>query len=158
MISPETLEKLGRFDTPTICNVIELFDVRPRNTGFMDSRIQAGFPELPPMVGFAATAAFRSDAPLSQNYRDYIRSWLTGDGTGQGVVWHSRFDLADETLDLFRTKALAIVNEHMITVRLRELGYPVVDVTWLANRLTGRDPGEIDWHTPWDRQVAERFA
>ena len=62
-ISLETLEKLGRFDTPTICNVIELFDVRPRNAGFMDSRIQAGFPELPPMVGFAATAAFRSDAP-----------------------------------------------------------------------------------------------
>jgi 4-hydroxy-4-methyl-2-oxoglutarate aldolase len=62
-ITPETLEKLAQFDTPTICNIIELFDVRPRTDGFMDRRIQAGFPELPPMVGFAATAAFRSSAP-----------------------------------------------------------------------------------------------
>lgn len=62
-ISAETLAKLAEFDTPTICNVIELFDVRPRNTGYMDHRIQCAFPELPPMVGFAATASFRSDAP-----------------------------------------------------------------------------------------------
>lgn len=59
-ISPETLHKLARFDTPTICNTIELFGVRPREQGFMDGRIRACFPELPPMVGFAATAAFRS--------------------------------------------------------------------------------------------------
>lgn len=62
-ITPETLAKLRTFDTPTICNVIELFDIRPRNTGFMDSRIQACFPEMPPVVGFAATATFRSSAP-----------------------------------------------------------------------------------------------
>ncbi len=62
-ISTATLEKLARFDTPTICNIIELFEVRPRNTGFMDLRIKCDFPELPPMVGFATTAAFRSDAP-----------------------------------------------------------------------------------------------
>jgi len=29
----------------------------------MDQRIQCNFPELPPMVGFATTASFRSDAP-----------------------------------------------------------------------------------------------
>ncbi len=62
-ITPQTLEKLRQFDTPTICNVIELFDIRPRNQGYMDSRIRCNFPELPPMVGFASTAAFRSDAP-----------------------------------------------------------------------------------------------
>jgi 4-hydroxy-4-methyl-2-oxoglutarate aldolase len=62
-ITAQTLKKLAEFDTPTICNVIELFDVLPRNRGFMDGRIRAAFPELPPMVGFAATASFRSDAP-----------------------------------------------------------------------------------------------
>jgi len=62
-ISPETLATLAKFDTPTICNVIELFDVRPRNRGYMDHRIRCAFPEFPPMVGFAATASFRSDAP-----------------------------------------------------------------------------------------------
>ena len=62
-IRSDTLAKLARFDTPTICNVIELFEIRARNTGFMDGRIRANFPELPPMVGFACTAAFRSGAP-----------------------------------------------------------------------------------------------
>ena len=62
-LAKTTLERLARFDTPTISNVIELFGIRPRNTGFMDGRIKAGFPELPPMVGFAATAAFRSGSP-----------------------------------------------------------------------------------------------
>jgi len=64
--APETLAKLAGFDTPTICNVIELFDVRPRDAGFMDRCIRANFPELGPMVGFAATAAFRSSAPPQQ--------------------------------------------------------------------------------------------
>jgi regulator of RNase E activity RraA len=63
MISRDTLARLARFDTPTICNVIELFDVLPRNRGYMDGRVRCNFPELAPMVGFAATAAFRSDAP-----------------------------------------------------------------------------------------------
>lgn len=62
-IQPEILDKLREFDTPTICNVIELFDVRPRNTGYMDERIKACFPEMPPVVGFAATATFRASAP-----------------------------------------------------------------------------------------------
>ncbi|MBL9090272.1 MAG: RraA family protein [Planctomycetaceae bacterium] len=57
------LDKLAKYDTPTICNMIELFDVRPRNRGYMDGRIKCNFPELPPMVGYACTAAFRSDAP-----------------------------------------------------------------------------------------------
>ena len=62
-ITQATLDKLRTFDTPTICNCIELFDVCPRNRGYMDGRIRSNFPELPPMVGFACTAAFRSDAP-----------------------------------------------------------------------------------------------
>ena len=64
-ITQATLDKLAEFDTPTICNVIELFDVQPRNCGYMDHRIQSAFPEFPPMVGFASTAAFRSDAAPS---------------------------------------------------------------------------------------------
>ena len=66
MINQQVLQKLQKFDTPTICNLIELFDVRPRNVGYMDSRIVAAFPEMPPAVGFAATATFRSGAPPRQ--------------------------------------------------------------------------------------------
>jgi regulator of RNase E activity RraA len=68
-ITAATLTKLAQYDTPTICNIIELFEVRPNNVGYMDGRIQAAFPEMPPMVGFAATAAFRSaTAPSKSTY------------------------------------------------------------------------------------------
>ncbi len=62
-LSEEALALLRKHDTSTVCNVIELFDVRPRNTGFMDRRIRSCFPELPPMVGYASTATFRSGSP-----------------------------------------------------------------------------------------------
>lgn len=58
-----TLQRLAQYDTPTVCNAIELFDVRPRHTGYMNSDIRACFPELPPMVGFALTSTFRSQQP-----------------------------------------------------------------------------------------------
>jgi regulator of RNase E activity RraA len=62
----DLIERLGQYDTPTICNVIELFHVRPRHTGYLDARIKACFPELPPMVGYAVTATFRAAAPPRQ--------------------------------------------------------------------------------------------
>ena len=62
-VTQEVLDKLAEFDSPTICNVIELFEVRPRNTGYMDGRIKSNFPDFKPMVGYASTACFRSDAP-----------------------------------------------------------------------------------------------
>ncbi len=63
MITLPDLAELQRFDTPTICNAIELFDLRSAAQGYMDRRIAACFPEMPPMVGYAATATFRSAAP-----------------------------------------------------------------------------------------------
>ena len=68
LVSPSTLKKLAQYDTPTICNVIELFEIRPNTEGYMDGRIQAAFPEMPPMVGFAATATFRSATPPEQEH------------------------------------------------------------------------------------------
>lgn len=64
-LSLDQIERLRRVDTPTLCNVIELFNVRARNTGYMDARIRACFAELPPLVGYAATATFRSASPSS---------------------------------------------------------------------------------------------
>lgn len=62
-VANDTLKRLAAYDAATICNIIELFDVRSHATGFMDGRIRSAFPELPPMVGYAATATFRSAAP-----------------------------------------------------------------------------------------------
>lgn len=57
------LNKLAQYDTATICNTIELFEIRPQSAGYMDSRIRAAYPDLRPMVGYAATASFRSASP-----------------------------------------------------------------------------------------------
>lgn len=59
---PEVLAALGKYDTPTICNVLELFDAMPRTSSYLDQRIQACYPKLPPMVGYASTATFRAGA------------------------------------------------------------------------------------------------
>lgn len=57
------LKGLARFDTPTVCNVIELAGLRSKAEGYADSRLQACFPGLPSMVGYATTATFRSAMP-----------------------------------------------------------------------------------------------
>ena len=60
---PIDLRLLAQYDTPTISNTIELFEIRPRNQGHMDGRIRACFPEMPPAVGYAATATMRCAFP-----------------------------------------------------------------------------------------------
>jgi 4-hydroxy-4-methyl-2-oxoglutarate aldolase len=63
MISHPDLRLLAQYDTPTICNVIELFDIQPRHAGYMDGRIRACFPEMPPIVGYASTATMHTAFP-----------------------------------------------------------------------------------------------
>lgn len=60
---PAWFDELPLFDSPTICNAIELFDVRPRHTGYMNDTIKACFPKMKPMVGYAVTSTFRSMSP-----------------------------------------------------------------------------------------------
>lgn len=77
-LSKDELAKLAKYDTPTICNAIELFDVRPRNVGYMDDRIKACFPEMSPMVGYASTATFRSsDRPLGADVYSGMSGQIT---------------------------------------------------------------------------------
>lgn len=75
-LTAATLHKLARYDTPTICNVIELFDVRPHHVGYMDQRIRSAFPDMPPMVGFAATAAIRCASASNQTSYDMLEAQL----------------------------------------------------------------------------------
>jgi hypothetical protein len=98
------------------------------------------------------TAPFLAEAPLSGAYRRYILDWLTGPGTGQGTLWHSRFTLSAETLALFEAKTTAILNEHLLSIRLREQGCTLADATWLA----GRSDPLLPPIPPWPRQLAAR--
>jgi len=54
------LAALAKYDSPTICNAVELWGLRPRNMGYMNQSIKAMSPQLPPMVGYALTSTFRS--------------------------------------------------------------------------------------------------
>src|ERR1700687_3919123 len=65
-LSAADLNLLRQFDTPTISNVIELFEIQPRTAGYMDGRIRACFPEMPPIVGYAATATMHCAFPRTQ--------------------------------------------------------------------------------------------
>jgi hypothetical protein len=97
---------------------------------------------------------FRPEAPLSATYRRLITDWLMGKDIGQGVTWHSRFVLDSTSLSQFEQKALAILNEHLLGIRLRAAGCRTIDVTWLSSVLARGEP--VDWRTPWWRQLAGR--
>jgi len=47
---------LKTIDTPTVCNAIELLEVRPGAENFTSNGIKCLYPELGPMVGYAVTA------------------------------------------------------------------------------------------------------
>ncbi len=59
----KTLEALRALSTPTVSNAIELFNVRPRNQGFMSPEIRCLFPDLGVMVGHAVTMRFAAKQP-----------------------------------------------------------------------------------------------
>lgn len=65
-LSEADLKLLAQYDTPTISNVIELYEVRPRSAGYMDGRIRACFPDMPPVVGYASTATMRTASPRAE--------------------------------------------------------------------------------------------
>jgi 4-hydroxy-4-methyl-2-oxoglutarate aldolase len=54
------LDALKRYDSPTLANAIEIFDVRPRDEGYMRHEVRCLFPELGVVVGYAATATMRA--------------------------------------------------------------------------------------------------
>lgn len=76
-LSEEDLDALRRLDTCVVVDAIETFDLRARNTGFANSGVQCLFEEMPPMVGYAATARLRSgDRPMSGGgYHDRTEWW-----------------------------------------------------------------------------------
>jgi regulator of RNase E activity RraA len=77
-LSAEQLEGLKRYNTPTISNAIELFDVRPRHTGYLPHQIRSLLPELGPIVGYAVTCQTMAAPPLAAERQadllaDYLR-------------------------------------------------------------------------------------
>ena len=59
-LDPSVLEALKGYDSPTLSNAIEVFDVRPRDEGYMSHQVRCMFPDLGVVVGYAATATMRA--------------------------------------------------------------------------------------------------
>jgi 4-hydroxy-4-methyl-2-oxoglutarate aldolase len=57
------LDKLREFDSCTVANAIERFEIRLRNEGFISDAVHCQFPEFPPMVGYAAVGRIRTASP-----------------------------------------------------------------------------------------------
>ncbi|MCC2664201.1 MAG: hypothetical protein K0S35_2123 [Geminicoccaceae bacterium] len=101
-LSAAELDALRAFDTPTICNALEVVLPERRALGFTTQTLICPFPELPPIVGYARTAMIRSALPpgLSAAEQrkarlDYYRYVAAGSGPKvvviQDVDWRIGF-------------------------------------------------------------------
>ena len=81
-ITDADLARLADWDTPTICNGLEVLDEAWRLTGYITRAFTCLRPDLKPMCGYARTAAIRAtNAPamgpekaleLRQSYYEYV--------------------------------------------------------------------------------------
>src|SRR3982751_5087299 len=79
------LAVLVEFDTPTICNALEVVMPETQKGGFTVRPLVCGFPDSPPVVGYARTATIRARTPAPgtaaearQRRNDYYRYVDTG--------------------------------------------------------------------------------
>lgn len=81
------LEALARYDTPTICNAMEVVAPERRLIGYTTKPLVCPFPNLPPMVGYARTVTIRSvlksQLPVDEQSRRRI-AYYEYMGTGSG--------------------------------------------------------------------------
>ncbi len=75
-LTSEQLEILRRLDACTLANAIETFQKRLRNEGFVDRTVRCMFPNLPPIIGYAATIKVGGSTPA-----------FAGSGYAAGTDW-----------------------------------------------------------------------
>jgi regulator of RNase E activity RraA len=85
------LETLGRYDTPTICNALEIVAPERRLIGYTTKQLVCPFPDLPPMVGYARTVTIRSvvksSLPAAEQSKRRIAYYeYVGIGEGPRIV------------------------------------------------------------------------
>ena len=81
------LEALGKYDTPTICNAMEIVAPERRLIGYTTKPLVCPFPDLPPMVGYARTATIRATSASSlppAEQRAQRTAYYEYCGTGHG--------------------------------------------------------------------------
>jgi regulator of RNase E activity RraA len=73
----DQFESLRHLDACTVANAIETFHERLRNEGFVDQSVRCLSPNLPPMLGYAATIKIRGALPPTADgfYPDRTDWW-----------------------------------------------------------------------------------
>jgi regulator of RNase E activity RraA len=70
------LEKLTKFDTPTICNALSAIQPDAGRRNVTSETLYCPFPERGAMVGYARTATVRSAQPSGASDADSLDTWL----------------------------------------------------------------------------------
>jgi regulator of RNase E activity RraA len=74
-LTTEQIEALKKITSPSVANAIEVFKVRQRQEGNISSEIRALFPELGPLVGYAATCVIRAEQGPIDGHRASTYGW-----------------------------------------------------------------------------------
>jgi 4-hydroxy-4-methyl-2-oxoglutarate aldolase len=73
-LAPEVLEGLKRYDTCTLANAIERFQVRLRNAGYTGPGLKCFTGDFQPVAGYAVTSRVRTADPPMSGGRYYERT------------------------------------------------------------------------------------
>lgn len=65
-VEPKLLKHLTAFDTPTICNALEVVAPARRGSGYTAKPFVAAYPGMKPIVGYARTAVIRARFPSAR--------------------------------------------------------------------------------------------
>lgn len=100
------LDTLGRYDTPTICNALEIVAPHRRLTGYTVRPLVCPFPDLSPIVGYARTATIRAATASSlpaagQKAQRLAYYTYVGSGDGPRIAVIQDLDGADAGFGAF---------------------------------------------------------
>ena len=71
-ITPADLDRLTEWDTPTICNALEVTNPERRAFGFTVAPLVCAFPDLKPICGYARTATIRAVIPANRTAQENL--------------------------------------------------------------------------------------
>ena len=74
-LTTQDVAALRKITSPSVANAIETFNVRPRELGNLSSDIKGLFPEVGPIVGYAATCVIRAEQGPIQGHRASLFGW-----------------------------------------------------------------------------------
>lgn len=124
------------------------------------------------LFGDTPDTPFRPAAPVSENLRRLLVEWLTTGGSSEadegrlGHAWHSQFDLDAESFERFKSKAKAILREHLLSARLKALGVGCYDLrairraaelNLVESAMRGESAADWQW-LGWMRLAGETAA